>query len=145
MCCDEYHLCFHSDSVVPKRIWNMYMKQYGDRYLLVKDEDNIWNIRCKYGTIRLYSIVNQQLCFVSDFRSKRHKTWFKKTLSKNGTIEQETDLGVIYVFPEKFLDSMARLCLAYCKKNLSSDYRRLLAKRMKKINENKGKKEDKLR
>ena len=127
------------DRDVSKRIWNRYMKKFGDKYRLLKDENNIWHLKCKYGTIQLYSLTKQQLCFTAEFRSKRHKTCFKKTLSKNGTIAQETDLGMVYVFHEKFLDFKAPKCLAYCKKNLSSDYRRLLSERMKNINKNKRK------
>ena len=116
------------------------MKQFGDRYRLVRDENNVWHLKCKFGMIQLYSLINQQLCFIAEFRSKRHKTWFKKTLSKNGTIAQETDLGLVYVFDEKFLRSIAPMCLVYRKKNLSSEYRRLLSRRMRNINENKRKK-----
>jgi hypothetical protein len=116
------------------------MKRFGDIYRLVRDENNIWHIKCKFGTIQLYSLLNHQLCFVGEFRSKRHKTWFKKSLSKNGTIAQETDLGMVYVFDEKFLDSMAPMCRVYCKKNLFDEYRRMLSKRMRNINKNKRKK-----
>jgi hypothetical protein len=127
------------DRDISKRIWNCYMKKFGDKYRLLKDENHIWHIKCKYGTIQLYSLINHQLCFTAEFRSKHHKTWFKKSLSKNGTITQESDLGIVYVFHEKFLYSMASKCLAYCKKNLSSDYRRLLSERMSNINKNKRK------
>ena len=119
------------------------MKRFGDRYRLVRDENNIWHIKCKFGTIQLYSWLNHQFCFVGDFRSKRHKTWFKKSLSKNGTIVQETDLGMVYVFDEKFLDSVALMCHVYCKKNLSDEYRRMLSEHMRNINKNKRKKSSK--
>jgi hypothetical protein len=130
----------NSDSNVPDRIWNLYLKKYINQYLLRKDEIGIWHIKCKFGTIQLYSLINQQLCFTAEFRSKRHKTWFQKSLSKNGTIMQDTDLGIVYVFHEKFLPSMAPKCHVYCKKNLSSEYRRLLSDRMRNINKNKRKK-----
>jgi len=128
------------DRDIPKRIWDTYMKKFGDKYRLLKDENNVWHLKCKFGTVQLYSLLNHQLCFVGEFRSKRVKTWFKKTLSKNGTIMQETDLGMVYVFDEKFLDSMASMCHVYRKKNLSDEYRRLLSERMKNINKNKKKK-----
>ena len=130
--------CQH-DRDIPVGIWKRYMKCYGGRYRLVKDENHIWHIKCKYGTIQLYSLTKQQLCFTAEFRSKRHKTWFKRTLSKNGTIAQESETGIVYVFQEKFLDSTAPKCLAYRKKNLSDEYRRLLSERMKLINGNKRK------
>lgn len=133
-------LKWQNDRDIPKRIWDTYMKQFGDRYRLERDENNVWHIKCKFGTIQLYSLINQQLCFTAEFRSKRHKTWFQKSLSKNGTIMQDTDLGMVYVFHEKFLPSMAPKCHVYCKKNLSSEYRRLLSDRMRNINKNKRKK-----
>ena len=132
-------LKWQNDRDIPKRIWDTYMKQFGDRYRLVRDENNVWHLKCRFGTIQLYSLINQQLCFIAEFRSKRHKTWFKKSLSTNGTIVQETDLGIVYVFHEKFLHSMVSMCLVYRKKFLTDDYRRLLSERMKLINENKRK------
>ena len=128
---------WQNDRDVPKRIWNSYMKKFDNKYRLLKDENNIWHLRCKYGTLQLHSLLNHKLCFTGEFRSKCHKTWFKKSLSKNGTIGQEGDLDIVYVFDEKFLDSMASKCHIYRKKNLSDDYRRLLSKRMRNINKNK--------
>ncbi len=124
-------LKWQNDRDIPKRIWDTYMKQFGDRYRLEMDENNVWHIKCRFGTIQLYSLINQQLCFSAEFRSKRHKTWFQKTLSKHGTIVQDTDLGIVYVFDEKFLDSMADSLILYKKKNISEEHRRILVKHIK--------------
>jgi len=67
--------------------WNRYLKKYKDKYLLKRNEEGIWCIRCKKikGFVMPYSIVNEELALVADFRSKRAKTWFLKKLDKNAT------------------------------------------------------------
>lgn len=67
---------------IPANIWNRYMKKFGKKYRLKKDELNIWNLRCKFGTVQLFSLLKHQLCFVGVFRSQQHLTWFKKSLKK---------------------------------------------------------------
>jgi hypothetical protein len=127
--------CSLHDRDVSNSFWNHYLKKYSNDYRLTRDENNIWHIKCKYGEIQLYSIKKHLLAYVAEFRSKKQKTWFKKkVLSKNGTIAAEGELDIVYVFEEKFLDSLVSLCQIYRRKNLSDEYRRVLSDRMKKMN-----------
>lgn len=120
------------DSDISDRVWNLYLKKFKDKYLLKKNELGIWQIRCKYGLIQLFSLVKHQLVFVGDFRSKKHLTWFKKKLvNKKCRIFTEGDSDISLVFHEKFLHSMADSLILYKKKNISEEYRRILVKRIK--------------
>jgi len=125
--------CYHHDRDVPDSVWNRYVKKYGDKYRLVKDEINIWHIKSKFGIVQLYSLLNHQLCFVGDFRSTRHKNAFKKKYSFKHTITQEGDTDVVIVFDEDLLDSAAQALLLYKKKMISDERRKVLAAHMRKI------------
>ena len=124
---------------IPDHIWNRYMKKYGSKYRLVKDEINIWHIRCKFGTIKLYSLLKHQLCFVGDFRSIRHKNAFKKKLDFKHEISQEGDADIVIMFDEKILDSTAKAFRLYYKIKISEERREQLSKQMKRVREMRGK------
>lgn len=135
---DDLTVEWQSDRDIPDHIWNRYLKKYGKRYRLVKDKINIWYLGCKFGTIQLHSLLKHQLCFVGDFRSIRHKTWFKKSLVKmpfKAKITQDGDTCIVFVFDEKFLDSLANTLRVYKKKKISDEYRRVLIEQMKKARE----------
>ncbi|UCD13747.1 MAG: hypothetical protein JSW60_09365 [Thermoplasmatales archaeon] len=120
------------DSNIPDRVWNLYLKKYSNKYLVRKDEIGIWHIRCKYGLIQLFSHVNHLLLFVGDFRSQKHKTWFKKKIiNKKCRISTEGDADISLVFDEKFLHSMADSLNIIKKKKISESHRRLLIERIK--------------
>lgn len=109
------------------------MKQFGDKYRLIKDENNIWHIKCKFGLVQLHSIMKKQLCYIGDYRSIRHKNSFKKKCSFKHTIMQEGDIDIVIVFNEKILDSTAQALRFYKKKKISDEYRSMLAARMQEI------------
>ena len=126
-------LKWQNDRDIPKRIWNTYMKQFGDRYRLERDQNNIWHIKCKFGLVQLHSITKQQLCYIGDYRSTRHKNSFKKKCCFKHTIMQEGDTDIVIVFNEKILDSTAQALRFYKKKKISDEYRSMLAARMLEI------------
>lgn len=119
------------DIDVPNSIWNRYMKRYGDRYRLVKDEINVWHLKCRYGSVQLYSMVKHLLCFVGVFRSVRHKNAFIVRMPSYAFISQEGDWDIVVVFSEKNLDSLAGALLLYKKKKISDGYHRVLVERVK--------------
>ena len=121
------------DRDAPDRLWNLYMKNYGDRYRLIKDEIGIWHLRCKYGSVQLSSLVSHLLCYAGEFRSVRHKNAFKKKCSFKHTITQEGDTDIVIMFNEDMLDSAAQALRLYRKKKISADYRKALAARMLEI------------
>ena len=124
--------------------WNRYMQKFGDKYRLIKDEINHWHLKCKYGIVAIYSIINHQLCFVGDFRSPRHKSGFKRTLIKNKfqhQISQEGDNDLVVVFDENLLDSMSQALRIYRKKRISAEQRERLRIQMRKVREMKKSKE----
>lgn len=95
------------DSEIPDRIWNLYLKKFKDKFLLKKNENGIWYIRCKYGQIQLFSLTRHLLVYVGDYRSKQHLNWFmKKIVNKKCTIWTEGDSDISIVFHEKLMDSM---------------------------------------
>ena len=122
---------------MPDRTWNTYMKKYGNRYRIAKDEIGIWHIRCKFGTIQLYSLLKHQVCFVGDFHSKTHKTFFKKKLDFKHEITQEGDTDIVIMFNESLLDILPICMLPYKKYKISDARRKELSDRMKKIREEK--------
>ena len=126
-------LKWQHDRDVPKRIWDTYMKQFGDRYRLIKDDSNAWNIKCKFGLVQLHSITKKQLCYTGDFRSIRHKNSFKKKCSFRHIITQEGDTDIVIVFYEELLHSAAQALCLYRKKKISAGYRKVLATRMLEI------------
>lgn len=73
------------------------------------------------------------ICFVGDFRSKRHKTGFKAKCDFEHTITQEGDTDIVIMFSENILDSVAQTLKIYRKKNLSDGQRQVLAERMRQI------------
>jgi hypothetical protein len=121
------------DREIPDRVWNTYMKKYGDQYRIIKDEIGIWHIKCKFGNIQLYSLLKHQLCFVGDFRSKQHKTYFKKKLDFKHIITQEGDTDIVIMFEERFLPLTSQCMRIYKKYNLSKERRKQLSDQMKKI------------
>ena len=126
------------DRTIPDSVWNRYMKRFEKKYRLKKDELNIWNLRCKFGTVQLYSLSKRQLCFVGDFRSRQHLTWFKKSLKKltvKTMILQESDTDIVVMFGEDKLDLMSNTLRIYRKYKISDEHRKALAKRMIKIRE----------
>ncbi len=123
---------------IPNAVWNRYMKKFGKKYRLAKNGINIWYICCKFGTIQLYSLSKHQLCFIGVFRSKRHLTWFKKTLKRltvKATIMQENDVGIMIMFDESKLDAVSNTLRIYRKYKISDERRKVLAKRMAKVRE----------
>jgi len=87
------------DADIPLKIWNEYLKKYGNKYQILRDEIGIWHIKCKsknnnskYATIQTYSIVKKQLCFVDEFKTKNKMTFLKKKLNNHCEIVQEGDL-----------------------------------------------------
>lgn len=127
------YLNYLHDREVPDCVWNRYMKKFGDRYRLVKDEINIWHLRCKFGSVQLYSLLKRELCFVGDFRSARHKSGFKRKCTFKHKITQEGDTDIVIMFSEDILDSAAQALKIYRRKKLSDEQRKVLADRMRKI------------
>lgn len=138
---EDNRLEFSSDRDILINVWNRYMKKFGDRYRIFRDETGEWSIRCKFGRIMLDSMVKKQLCFYGSFRSSKHKTWFLKKLNENetyaGKITQEGDAEVVIMFPEEEIDSIAGNLLPYVKMKISDDRRRELSEQMRRINKGK--------
>ena len=83
------------DIDISDRKWKTYLKKYGNKYQTFLDELKITHIRCKHGMIQTYSIVNEKLCFVDEFKTKNKKTFFKKKLNNHCEITQEGDLDIV--------------------------------------------------
>jgi len=109
------------DADIPLKIWNEYLKKYGNKYQILRDEIGIWHIKCKpknnnstfinnkYKTIQTYSIVKKQLCFVCEFNTKNKKTFFKKKLNNHCEITQEGNLDIVVKFDEKYFDVLSSI------------------------------------
>ena len=136
---EPVYLSYLHDREISHHIWNRYMKKYGSKYRLIKDGINIWHIRCRFGSVQLYSLLKHQLCFVGDFRSKQHKTYFKKKLDFKHEISQEGDSDIVIMFDKKILDSTAKAFRPYYKIKISEERRRQLSEQMKHVREMRGK------
>ena len=125
------------DRDVCKSEWSRYLKKYFDKYLLVRDELGIWSLRLKenLGFIQPYSLVNKRLVAVMTFRSKQHKTFFKKRLIENRGFElkitQEGDNELCIVFDEKNLNDVETLFKIRKKYKLTKKEREKRVERMK--------------
>ena len=100
------------------------------------DECGNWQIKCKFGSIQLFSIVKNQLVFVADFNSSMRKTYFLKKVVKTHAfnfISQEGHIDLCLVFNEVDLHFYDKICRCYHKKKLSPEHRQKLAEQMKKI------------
>ena len=133
---EDNRLEFSSDRDIPISVWNRYMKKFGDRYRIFRDEIGEWGIRCKFGKIQLYSMLKKQLCFIGQFRSVRHKGGLLRKLNENtdltAKITQEGDTEVVIMFPEEEFDSIALSLLPRKKTKYSEEYRVILLERLKK-------------
>lgn len=135
------------DSDIPLKIWNGYLKKYGNKYQILRDEIGIWHIKCKpknnnskYNAIQTYSIVKKQLCFVGEFKTKNKKTFFKKKLNNYCEIVREGDLDIVVKFDEKYLDALSTIFDCYRRRKYSDEYCMVLRERVnkaRKIKDNK--------
>lgn len=135
------------DRDLPDSDWHRYMKKFGNKYRLFKDDINHWHLQCKFGQVSLYSMIGHQLCFVGDLRSPRHLSGFKRTLVKNSfqhMISQEGDTNIVIAFDEKFLNSMAQTLRIYKKKKISEEQRERLRMQIQKARKMRKSKEDKM-
>ena len=135
------------DAYIPLKIWNGYLKKYGDKYQILCDEIGIWYIKCRtknnnstfisnqYNTTQTYSIVKKQLCFVGEFKTKNKKTFFKKKLNSHCEITQEGNLDIVVKFDEEYLDSLSTIFGCYGRRKYSDEYRRVLRERVNKARE----------
>jgi hypothetical protein len=123
------------DRDISVREWQIYLQKYDDRYKLKRDEIGIWQIKCKYGTIQTYSIVNQKLCFVGDFKSKNKLTRFIKKLPNYCLISQIGDFDIVVVFDESNLDNLVELFEIRKRRKLSNERREELRINIGKVRE----------
>ena len=126
------------DRDILKSEWNQYLKKYVDKYMLMRDEVGVWSIRLKQnlGFIQPYSLLNKRLVAVMTFRSKQHKTFFKKRLIKKQGIDlrtiQEGDIDLCVMFAEKTLGEVETLFKIRKKFKLSKKEREKRIQRLKK-------------
>jgi len=126
-----------TDYDISDSIWNRYLKEYSDKYLLERDEIGIWGIRLKQnlGCIQLYSIINNQLVAILNFRSQQHKTFFKRKLIGNAEIElkitQEGEDELCLMFYEKDIKKLESLFKISKKYKISKKEREKRIERLK--------------
>jgi hypothetical protein len=122
--------------------WNQYLKKYADRYLIVRDEIGVWSIRLnqKLGCIQPYSVKKMQLVAVLSFRSRNHKTFFKKKLKNSQDFElritQEGKDELCIVFDERNLSLVENLFKIRKRYHLSEHERRKRIEQLKKVRMN---------
>ena len=120
----------YRDSEISDRVWNLYIKKYCHQYLLRKDEQGIWTVRCKYGSIQPYSIINKKLCFVAEYPTSRKKTFALKNLPKFCTLTQEGDADFVCSFDEDKLGLLENVFIIRKKRKLSKETREQLSQHM---------------
>ena len=59
------------DRDLSDRRWNLYLKKYHKKYRCFIDEIGIWSIKCRYGFIQPYSVVQKKLVAVLTYKSSR--------------------------------------------------------------------------
>jgi hypothetical protein len=117
--------------------WNRYIKkQYGKKYRIFRDEIGIWSIKCRYGFIQPYSIVEKKLVAVLTYKSGRGITALKKNLrletAPASRIVQDGDYEVSIAFAEKDAFYFAELLHFGTKRQVSERERKILAEQLKK-------------
>jgi len=124
------------DRDIPESIWNGYLRKYVGKYrTFIQDKTDIRQIKCKHGSIQLYSMKKKQLCFVGDYPSSMSKTWGIKKLPSYCKITQEGEWDFVAMFPESKLKDMENYIKIYKKKKLSEEQLKILRERMAGINE----------
>lgn len=102
---------------IPNSIWNTYLKKYEKEYRVKKDENDIYQILCRYGNIQLYSMFEKKLCAALGFRTSRHLTGFlTKIKGLDYTISQRGDSDIVIVFNEKDLSKFTKACIIRMKR-----------------------------
>jgi hypothetical protein len=126
---------YENDFEIPLRLWQKYLKKFTKKYIIDIDEIGINQIRCKYGSIQTYSIINQKLCFVGEFKSKNKLTRFIKKLPDHCFISQLGDFDIIVVFDESKLDDLVELFEIRKRRKLSIERREELRINIGKVRE----------
>ena len=120
-----------NDMFVKDSIWNTYLKKYSNKYQLVHDENNIWQIKCKYGNIQLHSFSKKELCYVSEFKTKQKTTFQKKKIPKFCDVTQGGDFDFVCKFPENRLEEVVDLFYVRKRRILSEEHKQKLRDNIK--------------
>jgi len=116
--------------------WNRYLKKkYGSKYRVYRNEIGVWSIKCRYGFIAPFSIINQELKAVLTYQTQRGINILLKKLQQETAldfrIENHGDYELSLVFSEKDIEKMAELLLFGRKRQVSEEQRKILAARVK--------------
>jgi hypothetical protein len=114
-----------------KEKFTTYLKKYSEKYKLIKNDLNIYCIQCKYGIIRPYSIMSNQLCFDGRFEIKNNLKHFIYKLDKKCKIVHISTNDIIVFFNEKDLDYLSKIFNCHKKRKYSEEYRKIQRKRLK--------------
>jgi hypothetical protein len=125
-----------SERLVPKKIWDNYLKKYEDKYLLFYDDAGIWQIKCKNGEIQLYNFRDKILVFLGNFSKPHQITYLKKKLPDSCMILDEGVLEIYIIFNESLLDSVSDIFKCYRKRNISEEEKEKRRERLEEIRKN---------
>ena len=107
------------DVDVPKSQWNSYLRKYNDKYIVKRDESNIYQIQC-YKTsydvnVQLYSLKDKLLAVLFNYKSMRGIKKLERKMPKYCNIVQQGDGDCTIVFPECHLHDLDKLGIIHLK------------------------------
>jgi len=123
-----------NDRNISDKKWNTYL--YSDKFKAFrrfKDEDHACKLRCKFGTIQLYSFEEKELCYVFECDSIRKKSAEKKRLPNYCVITQEGDTDFVCKFPEDKLEDLSLRVKIWHKRRYSPEVLKQMRARGQKL------------
>ncbi len=117
--------------------WQRYLKkQYGKKYRVFFDELGISSIKCKYGFLQPYSIVDKELVAVLTYETQRGINILLRKLQTDKALDwrisQHGDYEISIVFSEKDINKIAELLSFGHRRQISENQREILVERLKK-------------
>jgi len=101
------------DCNIKKNEWKKYLKRYKKCYRCFHGEIGIWSIKCKYGFIQPYSIIEKKLVAILTYKSQRGINYLLKRLQIEKApafeIVQRGDFEVSICFYEKDIEYFVEL------------------------------------
>ncbi len=113
------------------------LKAYAHKYMVFRNEDHIWSIKCKYGIIQPYSLKNNLLVFVCTFPTRLRKTRFLSNKPSFLYNIQDSHVECNLTFPQEKLEELEKYLTIKKRNIVPEEERERRSQRMKEFHKNK--------